>query len=151
MLLHTGHRSCSLCITGRYYNRKHEAPTNSNSNRGKYRKTGAVVWRCSAKKLFTKISQNSQEDICTGISFNNVAGVRSTTLLKINSTTGFFPVQFFSCTYISFAKFLKAPFLQNICKRLLLEKHKDKKIWLIKKFSWLKKLKTWGKLVIHSL
>ena len=31
--------------------------------------TDAVVQRCSVKKVFLKMSQNSQENICTRISF----------------------------------------------------------------------------------
>ena len=29
----------------------------------------AVVWRCSVKKVFLKISQNSQENTCARVSF----------------------------------------------------------------------------------
>ena len=31
--------------------------------------TEVVVWRCSVKKVFLEISQNSQENICARISF----------------------------------------------------------------------------------
>ena len=37
--------------------------------------TKAVV-RCSVKKVFLKISQNSPENTCARVSFNNVAGLR---------------------------------------------------------------------------
>ena len=30
---------------------------------------GAAVWRCSVKKVFLEISQNSQKNTCTGVSF----------------------------------------------------------------------------------
>ena len=33
------------------------------------RKTEAVIWRCSAKKVFQKISQNSRENTCARVSF----------------------------------------------------------------------------------
>ena len=45
--------------------------------------TGSVLQkRCSSKKVFLKICQNSQENTCVGIFFNKVAGLRSATLLK---------------------------------------------------------------------
>ena len=34
----------------------------------------AVVWRCSVKKLFLKISKNSQETTCARVSINKIAG-----------------------------------------------------------------------------
>ena len=43
----------------------------------------AVTWICSVQKLFLKISQNSQENICARISFfNKTAGLRPATLFK---------------------------------------------------------------------
>ena len=40
--------------------------------------TEAVAWRCFVRKVFLKISQNSQENICAGDSFfNKVAGLRT--------------------------------------------------------------------------
>ena len=54
--------------------------------------------------MFLKISQNSQEDTCARVSF--------LTLLKKRLWQRFFPV--------SFAKFLRAPFLENTSGRLLL-------------------------------
>ena len=53
----------------------------------------AVVQRCSVKKVFLEISQNSQENSCASLFFNKVACLRSATLLKKN-----------------FAKFLRTPF-----------------------------------------
>ena len=43
--------------------------TNNKSYR--YRNTEEVVLRCSVKKMFLKISQNSQEKTCTWVSFFN--------------------------------------------------------------------------------
>ena len=64
--------------------------------------------RCSIKKLFLKISQNSQENtVCLSLFVNKVAGLRPATLLKKDSGTG------------DFVKFLRAPFLQNTSGRLL--------------------------------
>ena len=42
----------------------------------------AVVQRCSVKKLFLEISQNSQENTCSRAFFNKVTGLRPATLLK---------------------------------------------------------------------
>ena len=43
----------------------------------------AVVQLCSVKKVFLKISQNSQKNTCVRVSFfNKVAGLRLATLLK---------------------------------------------------------------------
>ena len=51
----------------------------------------AVVQRCSVKKVFLEISQNSQENTCARVSFfNKVAGLRPATLLKRDSGTGVF-------------------------------------------------------------
>ena len=47
----------------------------------------AVVRRCSVKKMFLKISQNSQEITCARVSS---AGLRLATLLKRDSGTGVF-------------------------------------------------------------
>ena len=42
-----------------------------------------VVQRCSVKKLFLEISQNSQEiRLCQSLFFNKVEGLRPATLLK---------------------------------------------------------------------
>ena len=59
-------------------------------------------WGCSIKKLFLKISQYSQENTCTGVSF----------LINFNSKEA--TTQVFS--YI--AKFLRTNILRNICERL---------------------------------
>ena len=36
----------------------------------------AVVQRCSVKKVFLEISQNSQENACARVSLNKVAGLQ---------------------------------------------------------------------------
>ena len=54
--------------------------------------TEAVTWRCSVKKEFLKISQNSQEKTCVRVSFLiklQNSGLRPATLLK-DSGTGVF-------------------------------------------------------------
>ena len=48
-----------------------------------YWRSEAVVQRSSVKKVFLEISQNSQENTCTRVSFfNKVAGLRPASLLK---------------------------------------------------------------------
>ena len=64
----------------------------------------AVVWRCSVKNVFLKISQNSLEDNCVRVSF----------LIKLQGDA------WQRCFPVSFAKFLRTPFLQNISRQLLL-------------------------------
>ena len=47
-------------------------------------------WRCSIKSVFLRISQNSQEKICIGVSlFNQVAGLFSYELREISNNTHF--------------------------------------------------------------
>ena len=36
---------------------------------GMEQSAGAVIWRCSVNMVFRKISQNSQENTCAGVSF----------------------------------------------------------------------------------
>ena len=50
----------------------------------------AVNQSCSVKKFFLKVSQNSRENTCASLFFNNVAGLRPVTLLKKDSGTGVF-------------------------------------------------------------
>ena len=64
------------------------------------------------KKVFLRNSQNSQENICARVFFKKVKGVRPGTLLKNKLWHRCFPV--------NFAKFLRAPVLQNSYERLLL-------------------------------
>ena len=41
----------------------------------------AVAQRCSVKKVFLEISQNSQENMCQSLFLNKVVGLSSATLL----------------------------------------------------------------------
>ena len=66
----------------------------------------AVIRRCSAKKVFLKISQVSQENTCFGVLF------RTATVLKKYSNIGVFPVKS--------GKFLRTSILKNIYEWLLL-------------------------------
>ena len=65
--------------------------------------------RCSRKKVFVEILQNSQENTCARASF---LSLRSATLLKKRLWRRCFPA--------NFVKLLRTPFLQNISGQLLL-------------------------------
>ena len=52
------------------------------SNFDKQNHTEAVAWRCSVKKVFLEILQNSQENVCQSLIFNKVAGLRPANLVK---------------------------------------------------------------------
>ena len=62
------------------------------------KKAETVVQRCSVKKVFVKISQNSQENTCARVSYlmklQAVAGLRPATLLKKRLWHRCFPVNF---------------------------------------------------------
>ena len=58
----------------------------------------AVIWRCSVKKLFVKISHYSQETPRLKSLFNKVAGLQTATLLKTDSSTSV------SCEYCEIVK-----------------------------------------------
>ena len=65
----------------------------------------AVVRRCSIKKVFLEVSQNSQENTCVRDSFLIKLQTWPATLLKKGLWHKCFPV--------NFARFLSTPFLQN--------------------------------------
>ena len=66
--------------------------------------------RCSVKKVFLEILQNSQESTCTRVSF--LIKSRAATLLKKRLWQRCFPV--------NFAKFLSTPFvIKRLCRLLL--------------------------------
>ena len=55
----------------------------------------AVVQRCSVKKVFLKISQNSEENTYVGVSFfNKLASLRPATLFKTETPTHVFSFKF---------------------------------------------------------
>ena len=68
--------------------------------------------RCSVKKVFLEISQNSQENTCARVSFLIKLQDWSARLLKKRLWQRCFPV--------NFAKFLRKPCLQNTSGRMLL-------------------------------
>ena len=63
------------------------------------------------KKVFLRITQNSQEIPCTGVFFDKVGVLQSATLLKGRCRYRYFPV--------NFAKFSSTSILQNTSRRLL--------------------------------
>ena len=70
-----------------------------------YQHSEAVVPRCSVKKVFLEISQNSQEKTCTRVSFLiklQASGLRPATLLKKRLWHRCFPM--------NFVKFLRTAF-----------------------------------------
>ena len=70
-------------------------------------------WRCSMKKGVPKNSTKfRRKHLRQSLFFKKVAGLRSATLLKKKPWHRCFPAKF--------AKFLRAPFLQNTSGRLLL-------------------------------
>ena len=71
------------------------------------KETEATTRGVLSKKVFLKISQNSQENTCARVSF-------LITLLKKRL--------WHRCFLVNFAKFSRTPFLQNTCARLLLKK-----------------------------
>ena len=60
--------------------------------------TEAVAQKCSVKKVFLEISQNSQENLCQSPFFNKVTGLRPATLLKETLA------QVFSCEFCENSK-----------------------------------------------
>ena len=81
--------------------------------------TGGVL----CEKMFLEISQNLQGNICFGVSFLIKLQARPATLLKKILWQSYFPV--------NFVKFLRAPFLQNTSRWLLLTSAKLAAIWVI--------------------
>ena len=76
-------------------------------------KSEAVARRCSVKKMFLEISQNSQENTCARVSFS-IKLQGPATLLKKRLWHRCFPV--------NFAKFLRTLFLTEHLQWLLLDK-----------------------------
>ena len=86
------------------------------------------VQRCSVKKVFLEISQNSQENTYARVSFfNKVASLRSTTLLKKRLWHRCFPV--------NFVRFLRTPFFIEHLRWLLLHMFWDSD-FLVKFIPW---------------
>ena len=97
--------------------------------------------RCSLKKVFWKISQNSQKNTCAGVSLIKLQAFRPATLLKERLWHMCFPV--------NFAKFWRKSFLQNTSGQLLLWLHALQ--WLLS-LAWSKSQvrKMWWKLTFSS-
>ena len=75
-------------------------------------KVEKAIRRCSVKKLFLEISQNSQENTCARVSFLIKLQAAPATLLKKRLWHRCFPV--------NFAKFLRTPFLTEHLRWLLI-------------------------------
>ena len=73
----------------------------------------AVAQRCSVKKVFLLISQNSQENTCARVSFLIKLQTRGLQLYQKKRI-------WHSCFPVNFAKFLKTPFLREHLRWLLL-------------------------------
>ena len=65
------------------------------------------------KVVLRNFAKFTRKDLCQGLSFNKVTGLRPATLLKKKLWR--------RCFLVNFAKFLRTPFLQNTSGRLLLE------------------------------
>ena len=72
----------------------------------------AVVQRCSVKKVFLEILQNSYEHMCQSPFLNKVAVLRPAILFKKRHCH--------RCFLVNFAKFLRTPFLTEHLRWLLL-------------------------------
>ena len=79
-----------------------------------FRNAEAVAQRCTVEKMFLEISQNSQENTCTKVSFfTKVVGLRPATLSKRRPRHRYSPV--------NFVKFLRTTFITEHLRFLLLE------------------------------
>ena len=72
------------------------------------------------KAVIRNFTKFTGKHLCQSLFFNKVAGLRPTTSLKKRPLHSCFPV--------NFVKFLRTPFLQNICGRLLLSQKLTLKI-----------------------
>ena len=71
----------------------------------------AVAQRCSVRKVFLEISQNSQENTCARFSF----------LIKLQTPATLLKKRLWHrCFPVNFAKFLRTPFLTEHLRWLLL-------------------------------
>ena len=76
-------------------------------------KLGSSHRRCSVRKgVLRDFAKFPGKHLCQSLFFNKVAGLRPATLLKNRLWQ--------MCLPVSFAKFLRTPFLQNTYRRLLL-------------------------------
>ena len=89
-----------------------------NSLNHKQESIEAVVQRCSVKKVFLKISQNSQENTCTRVSF--LIKLQTSGLSKKSRPFRSSLSKKSRRCPVSFAKILRTPFLKNTSRRLLL-------------------------------
>ena len=103
----------TLCIFGRMYQFQ-------NVN---FETIEAVVQRCSVKKMFLEISQNSQENICSRVSFLIISKKRL----------------WHRCLPVNFVKFLRTPF------------YKEHLWWLLLKLVRPSELRMFRSSLLHSI
>ena len=133
--------------------------------------TKAFVQRCSVKKVFMKILQNSQENTCARIFFlNKVTDLRPATLLKERLWRSSFPVSFAKFIRTSFCKehlwwlliYLRCSFYGDILNVLLLLQtcciidvqlviYSPPKILKFSKYSNIKPLLSWDTIYIYYI
>ena len=90
-------------------------PFNENLAKWQFAKERSSYRKCSVRKdVLINFAKFTGKHLCQGLIFNKVASLRPATLLKKRLWHRCFPV--------NFAKFLRAPFLQNTSGRLLLQK-----------------------------
>ena len=91
---------------------------------GHVQNTEAVVRRCSVKKTFLEISQNSHESTCAIASFSiklqaSTPLKHQKTLQGLEACMQLFKKRLWHRSFpVNFAKFLRTPFLRNIYGRL---------------------------------
>ena len=74
----------------------------------------AVAQRCSVKKVFLEIWQNSQKNTSARVFFNKVAGLRPATVLKKRLCHRCFPVNFEKISRNTFS-YRTPPVAASVC------------------------------------
>ena len=82
----------------------------------------AVAKRCSVKKVFLEISQNSLRNTCARVSFLQALDWKACNFIKKRGVFFFKKKETptHRCFSVKFVKFLVKPVLKNICERMLL-------------------------------
>ena len=82
----------------------------------------AVAQRCSVKKVFLEISQNSLWNTCARVSFLQALDWKACNFIKKRGVFFFKKKETptHRCFSVKFVKFLVKPVLKNICERMLL-------------------------------
>ena len=102
-----------------FKHRNEYCPFRERNCKKKKKKIRSSHWRCSVRKgVLRNFVQFTRKHLFQSLIFDKVAGMRPATLLKMRLWYRYFPV--------NFAKFLRAPFLQNTSGRLLLKTARKK-------------------------